>query len=125
MNEKIFLGRSQQMLEMPQTTWKQHLNQIPQHSQARLSFMTDAHHRVRYFVVKELAYCQKPIEPEFISKMLNMPLTHVTSILEELERKLFFLVRDEDGAVAWAYPITVEPTPHRLNFGTGELLYGA
>ena len=125
MEEKILLGRSQQILEIPQATWKEHLTQISQHSQTRLSFMTDAHHRVRYFVVKELADKQKPIEPEFISTTLNMPLAQVTGILEELERKLFFLVRDEQGAVAWAYPVTVETTPHRLNFSTGERLYGA
>jgi hypothetical protein len=125
MEEKIFLGRSQQILEIPQATWKQHLTQIPQHSQTRLSFMTDAHHRVRYFVVKELADKQKPVEPQLISKTLNIPLVQVTGILEELERKLFFLVRDEQGAVAWAYPVTVETTPHRLNFSTGERLYGA
>ena len=86
--------------------------------------MTGAHHRVRYFVVKGLADKQKPIEPEFISKTLNMPLAQVTDILEELERKLFFLVRDEQGAVVWAYPVTVETTPHSLNFNTGERLYG-
>jgi hypothetical protein len=125
MEEKILLGRSQQILEIPQATWKEHLTQISQHSQTRLSFMTDAHHRVRYFVVKELADKQKPIEPEFISTTLNMPLAQVTGILEELERKLFFLVRDEQGAVAWAYPVTVETTPHKLNFSTGERLYGA
>ena len=87
--------------------------------------MTDAHHQVRYFVVKGLADKQRPIEPEFISKTLNMPLAQVRGILEELERKLFFLVRDEQGAVVWAYPVTAETTPHRLNFSTGERLYGA
>jgi hypothetical protein len=54
-----------------------------------------------------------------------MPLTQVTDILEVLERKLFFLVRNEQGAVAWAYPVTVTPTPHKLNFSTGERLYAA
>jgi len=125
MEEKIFLGRDQNMLEVPASMWKQHLTQIPQHSQSRLSFMTDAHHQIRYFVVKEMANTQKPIEPEFISDKLNMPIELVKSILEELERKLFFLVRNEQGAVAWAYPITVEPTPHKLSFASGECLYGA
>jgi hypothetical protein len=125
MKERILLGRSQQILEIPQATWKEHLTQIPQHSQTRLSFMTGAHHQVRYFAVKGLADKQKPIEPESISKALSMPLTQVTGILEELERKLFFLVRDGQGAVVWAYPVTVETTPHRLNFSTGERLYGA
>jgi len=125
MEEKVLLGRGQQILAIPQATWKEHFTQIPQHSLNRFSFMTDAHQRVRYFVVKGLVDQQKPIEPEFISTALDMPLAQVTGILEELERKLFFLVRDEHGAVAWAYPVTVELTPHRLNFNTGERLYGA
>ena len=125
MEEKIFLGRDQNMLEVPESTWKQHLTQIPQHSQSRLSFMTETHHQIRYFVVKELANRQKPIDPEFISENLNLPLELVKSTLEELERKLFFLVRNEQGAVAWAYPVTVEITPHKINFSSGEHLYAA
>jgi hypothetical protein len=125
MEEKILLGRDQKILEVPQAAWKQHLTQIPQHSQSRLKFMTDAHHQIRYFVVKELVNRQKPIEPELISEKLDMPLEQVIPILEELEGKLFFLVRNERGAVAWAYPLTVEATPHKLNFASGERLYAA
>ncbi len=54
-----------------------------------------------------------------------MPLEVVRAILEELERKLFFLVRNDQGAVTWAFPATVETTPHKLTFSTGERLYGA
>jgi|WetSurMetagenome_2_1015567.scaffolds.fasta_scaffold1451972_1 hypothetical protein len=125
MEEKILLGRDQKMLEVPQATWKQHLAQIPQHSQARLSFMTESHHQIRYFVVKELANRQKPIEPEFISEKLKLPLELVRSILEELERKLFFLARNEQGEVTWAYPVTVDRTPHKIEFSSGERLYAA
>jgi hypothetical protein len=125
MQDKILLGRDQKLLEIPQATWKQHLGQIPQHSQSRLSFMADAHHQIRYFVVKEMVNTQKPIESEFISEKLNMPIEQVKSILEVLERKLFFLVRNEEGAVAWAYPVTVEITPHNMDFNSGERLYGA
>ncbi len=113
------------MLEVPQATWQQHLAHIPQHNQARLSFMTSVHHQIRYFVVQEMLNRQRPVEPEFISEKLNMPLTEVKLTLEELERKLFFLVRNPQGAVAWAYPVTVETTPHRLSFSSGERLYGA
>ncbi len=125
MEEIILLGQGQNVLEIPQTRWKQHLAQVPQHSQSRLNFMTEAHHQVRYFVVKELASTQKPMEPGFISEKLKMPLEQVNSILDELQAKLFFLVRNERGAVAWAYPVTVEPTPHKLHFASGERLYGA
>lgn len=125
MGEKILLGRDQKILEAPQITWKQELAQVPQHSQSRLNFMTDTHHEIRYFVVKELANRQTPIEPGFIADKLKMPLAKVKSILDELERNLFFLVRNEKGAVAWAYPVTVEITPHKLFFASGESLYGA
>jgi hypothetical protein len=87
--------------------------------------MTDAHHQIRYFVVKEMVNTQKPIEPELISEELNMPLELVKPIVEELERNLFFLVRNDHGAVAWAFPVTVEVTPHNMVFSSGERLYGA
>ena len=125
MNKKVLLGRDRQFVEIPQAVWEQHVAQIPLHSQDRLNFMTEAHHQIRYFVVRELVNRQKPIEPELISEKLNMPLKQVKVILEELERKLFFLVRNEQDAVAWAYPVTVETTPHRLIFSSGERLYGA
>lgn len=125
MEDNILLGRDQKIIEIPLAMWEQHLAQIPQHSQSRLNFMTEAHHRIRYFAVKEIANKQKPIEPELIAKELNMPLEQVNAILEELERRLFFLVRNEQGAVAWAYPVTVETTPHKLNFLSGERLYAA
>ncbi|HMD89152.1 MAG TPA: hypothetical protein VKF38_08315 [Anaerolineaceae bacterium] len=125
MDEKILLGRGRQILEIPQDSWKKHLTQIPEHSQERLAFMTDAHQRVRYFVVKELVDRQMPLEPEYIAEKLKLPLESVQQILEELESKLFFLARNEQNAVAWAYPLTVEPTPHHLKFSSGEQLYGA
>ena len=35
--------------------------------------------------------------------------------MDELEQKLFFLVRNAQGEVSWAYPVTVEPKEVRLN----------
>jgi hypothetical protein len=125
MEEVILLGRDREIIKFSEATWKQQLAEIPQHTQSRLGFMTDAHHQVRYFVVKEMAITQKPIEPEFISEKLKLPIEQVRSILEELETKLFFLVRNEQGAVAWAYPMTVETTPYKLEFSSGERLYCA
>ncbi len=125
MEERILLGRDQEMLEIPQATWKQHLTQIPQHSQTRLNFMINAHHQVRYFVVRELVNQQQPLKPKFIADALQMPLDQVDIILEELESRLFFLVRNEQQAVVWAYPVTVEVTPHRLSFSSGERLFAA
>jgi hypothetical protein len=83
------------------------------------------HHRVRYFVVGELARRNRPLSIDTISESLRLVPEIVTGIVTELERNLFFLVRNEDGEVSWAYPVTVDRTPHRLAFSTGERLYGA
>jgi hypothetical protein len=87
--------------------------------------MSEKHHLVRYYVVRELPRTGKPIQPESISQDLELPLAQVGTILDELERNLFFLVRNSQGAVSWAYPVTVDRTPHELTFSTGERLYGA
>ena len=125
MNETILVGRDRQISEIPRATWEEHLAQAPHHTRSRLSFMSEEHHQIRYFVVKELPNRGEPLEPEVISQSLQLPLVRVRAILNELEQKLFFLVRNAQGAVSWAYPVTAEPTPHRLTFSTNERLYGA
>jgi hypothetical protein len=124
-DETILFGQGKQMRRIPREAWEGHLAEAPQHAKARLAFMLEAHHQVRYFVVRELPVRGIPLEPGDISQALGLPLVQVDSILDELERELFFLVRDTRGAVGWAYPVTVEPTPHRLSFSTGERLFGA
>ena len=125
MGEFILVGRGRQISEIPREMWEQHLAQVPLHGGDRLRFMTGDHHRVRYFVVRELPLRGRAIAPEEISATLHLPQAQVEAILEELERNLFFLVRNEQGAVSWAYPVTVEPTPHHLSFSSGERLYAA
>jgi hypothetical protein len=125
MDEFVYLGREHDLQKVPQAMWKQHVTHIPDHENSRLSFMTESYHQVRNFVVVELAKSGRPVLPELISTTLQLSINQVNLILDELEQKLFFLVRNEQGAVSWAYPVTVETTPHRLTFNSGERLYAA
>jgi hypothetical protein len=125
MSEAILIGRGCQIIKIPRREWEKHLARVPQHSETRLGFMSEEHHLVRYFVVRELPRTGEPIQPEFISQKLELPLAQIKTILDELEKNLFFLVRNEQGAVSWAYPVTVDNTPHHLTFSTGEQLYAA
>ncbi len=125
MSETILLGRGHQIKSIPREIWQTHLSQLPQHGHEWLGFMTKEHHQVRYFAVKELPRVGKPLEPEYIAQGVNLPLGRVNSILDELEKHLTFLVRNDAGAVSWAYPVTVDQTPHKLTFKSGERLYGA
>ncbi len=90
-----------------------------------LSFMTPEHHKVRNFVVRELPRAGKALPPAVIASRLDLALEQVVHILEDLERHLFFLFRNPQGEVAWAYPVTVDPTPHRVTFSSGEKIYAA
>jgi hypothetical protein len=96
-----------------------------QMQEARLHFMTEVYHRVRNFVVKMLPRFATAITPAYIAQHAGLPLDEVQVVLEELDARLFFLVRNDCGAVSWAFPVTVDPTPHRLIFHTGEQLYAA
>ena len=79
----------------------------------------------RNFVVRELPNAGEPLSPEFIAQELDLPVSRVNLILEELEKHLTFLFRNKQGAVTWAYPVTVDRTPHHVTFNTGEQIYAA
>ena len=125
MKENILVGDGHKIIELPKKIWEQHTAHAAQDLADVLSFMTEDHHRIRYFVVRELPRIGKPIPPELISDELQLSLSDTVKILEDLERNLFFLVRNERGEVAWAFPVTADKTPHHLTFSTGERLNAA
>ena len=125
MKENILSGEGNQLAKIPREIWERHVQQTQQDIAEMLGFMTKAHHLIRYFVVKELPRTGKPIPPERISEELNMSQSKTIEILDDLENHLFFLVRNEQGEISWAFPVTADQTPHRLTFSTGERLYAA
>jgi hypothetical protein len=87
--------------------------------------MSPEHHRVRNLVVRELPRLGKPIAPEWITRELNLPTKKIIALLDDLEKHLTFLFRNAEGAVVWAYPVTVAETPHRVTLSTGEQTFAA
>ena len=93
---------------------------------ARTACMTRDHHSVRNYVVAQIPRHQGvPLGPEGMSEALGVPLERLNAILGDLERNLFFLVRDRAGAVNWAFPVTTDRTPHRVRFPAGEQAFAA
>ena len=120
----IAVGRF--VMRIPDWLWRRvssRRTSAGQHSP--LAFMTPEHNRVRDCVVLELPRRGVPFTPEHISQAVGLALPRVVDILDDLERHLTFLYRDRDGAVAWAYPVTVEHTPHRITLNGKERLYAA
>jgi hypothetical protein len=124
MNDRILIGRRERILEVSAEMLREHLAGAGHSISTRLSFMTGDHHRVRNFVVRELPRNQgKPLSAGDISQKLDLPLTRVVTILEELQK--FFLVLNDAGEVSWAFPVTSDWTPHRLSFSSGERVFAA
>ncbi len=84
---------------------------------------------MRNFAVAQLPRNQgRPLGAQDIAQGLGLPLDLVETVLDDLEKRLFFLVLNPARPVrevVWAYPVTAEKTQHRLRFSTGERTFAA
>ncbi len=125
MQDTILVGRGRDLVAIPEAVWHSHREEGGHDAEDTLGFMSADHHRVRNFAVSEIPRLGIPLPPELIAERLGLPAARVTAILEDLERHMTFVFRDPAGAVAWAYPVSAVPTPHRLYYSTGEDGYAA
>jgi hypothetical protein len=118
-------GLGRLMLPIPPSLWQKRISEVGRKIKEKLTFMEKDHRRVHHFLVRELPRIGKPLSAECISDNLDMSIERVTAILDELETRMLFLAKDREGSVLWAYPVTVEETPHHITFSTGETIYAA
>jgi hypothetical protein len=122
---KIMMGMWRYLVNVPNFMWRQQIPKIERKFDSHLRFMSDEHRLVHHFVVRELPFAGKPLSPGYVSEKLTLPLVRVKDILADLERHMTFLFRNGEGEVVWAYPVTVEKTPHSVTFDAGEKIYAA
>ncbi len=125
MKNSLLLGLRRFLVPIPPLIWNSEIARSEKNGAARLAFMSADHHRVRNFVVSELPRAGAPLPPGLIARCLDLPPERVVTILDELEKHMTFLFRNPQGQVTWAYPVTVDPTPHHITFSTGEQIYAA
>jgi len=125
MDNTLLKGVWKYLMPVPPFLWKHKINEMAKKASSRVGFMTKDHHRVRNFVVRTLAQSPEPLSLDKISNDLDLDLERVSSIVDELEKNKFFLFRNAQGDVAWAYPATAEKTAHKASFSTGEKAYAA
>jgi hypothetical protein len=126
MNKSLRLGLWKYLLPVPRPLWQAQIAQNERHTREHgLAFMGADHHRVRNFVVAELPRAARPLSPAQIAAQLDLPAEQVTSLLDDLEKSMTFLYRNPQGEVTWAYPVTVDRTPHQVTFSSGESIYAA
>jgi|SRR5215471_13227416 len=112
--DSVLIGRGASIIQVPAEHWKSDVATATQRILERLVFMTQEHHLVRRYAVKEIARRSRAVSEEQISRQLSLSPSRVHQILDELESRLFFVVRNSKGSVSWAYPFTADETPHRV-----------
>ena len=125
MADTVLIGRGDSIISIPQSDWEYEVSSAPEFISRRLEFMSHEHHLVRNFVVRELPRLGRPVPVPDISQALDLSPERTTSIVDDLEKNLFFLVRNDNAEVSWAFPVTAEETGHHLVFSTGERLDAA
>ncbi len=125
MSDRILMGIWKYMIGIPPGLLKKKLPKRKKEFESHLGFMTGELRRVHHFAVRELPYAGRPLAPGYIAERLGLSVEQAVNCLDELERRMTFLFRNDAGEVVWAYPVTVEKTPHRITFDSGEKLYAA
>ncbi len=125
MSNKLMLGLWRYVLHVPPIFWQKQIEKGKKRFEKAYGKMPKDFSNVHHFVVRELPRVGKPLSEEFISGKLDLSIDRVRSALDYLEKRMTYLYRNKAGEVMWAYPVTVEKTPHKLAFNTGEKLYAA
>ena len=81
--------------------------------------------RIQHFAVREIPRRREAIAPEVFADELDLPLDEVSTMLDELERRMTFLCRRGGEDVVWAYPVTAETTPHQVQMDGSEAFSAA
>ncbi len=125
MGNSLLMGLGRFMLPIPPALWRSRIAKSREKIKRGQGFLTPAHRMVHHFVVRELPRIGEPMTPDVIAEGVDLPGARVTAILDELEKHMTYLFRNNEGAVSWAYPVTVDKTPHHLTFSNGETVYAA
>jgi hypothetical protein len=125
MNNRLMIGLWRLMIKLPPSLWEKRMAGAKEKFKKEFSFMTGDHRAVHHYVVRQLPYGKDPLSPSAIAAALGMTRERVDALLDDLEKHMTFLYRNGNRDVVWAYPVTLEKTPHRLAFHTGEEIFAA
>jgi len=125
MRNTLLSGFWRYMLNIPPGLWERQVAKARGRIEAGLADLSALDRRVHHHVVEALPKAGKPLSPSWIGERMGLPAALVSGALERLEKRMTFLFRNPHGEVIWAYPVTVEPTPHRVIFDSGETIFAA
>ena len=87
------------MAGIPPYLWDRRIEKAKHKVNQATRFMSPEHRLVHLFVVREIPRIGMPLPARMLAQDLNIPLERVTAILEDLEKHLTFLCRNDQGQV--------------------------
>ncbi|MCP5119016.1 MAG: hypothetical protein GY953_50070, partial [bacterium] len=97
MDDWLRVGVWRHMLRIPPMVGKRRLGGLAARAQAEAGALSQRHRAVHHFAVRELPRFDEPLPPQVVAENLDLPLSDVVQILDELEAKKAFLFRDDLG----------------------------
>ncbi len=125
MKDNIYLGMGALFIPIPSFIWRRLVAKTASDAEDNLNFMSADHHAVRDFVVTQIPEVDEPISVAAIAECLDMSVEDIKRIIDELEESMTCLYRSRPEGVTWAYPVTVDSTPHRVTFDSGQQTFAA
>lgn len=125
MKNSIMLGLWRYIFKIPPSLLDKGMAKSKEKLAAHMAFITMDHRRVHHHVVRELPRAKGPIQPGDVAGALGLSMDRIRTILDDLEEHMTFIYRNKEGGIVWAYPVTLEETPHHVTFESGETCYAA
>jgi hypothetical protein len=113
------------MIPAPVFILNREIEKMAKIMKVRMNKLPEEKRRIHHYVVRELPNAGQPISLEFIAQGLKMPVERVSILVDEMEKDKSFFYRYHSEGINWAYPVTVDNTPHHVTFSTGEQVNAA
>ncbi len=119
------VGVRRHMLSLPMAIGRRRVSAFADQARSVIGGLSALERRLHRFLVAELTRAGEPLTPDAVAEALDLSREDVVRMLDALGARKALIARNADGAVTWAYPVTVTPTAHHLRFRSGERLYAA
>jgi hypothetical protein len=122
---KILMGIWHKIIPFPMFMVLTETVKMAKVMKARINKSSEEKKHIHHFVVRELPNAGQPISLAFIARGLKMSVDRVSTLVDEMEKDKTFFNRYHSADINWAYPVTVDNTPHHVTFSTGEQVNAA
>jgi hypothetical protein len=121
----LLLGINRFTLPLPRFIWQKQILDNARGASRAFAHLTPQHQQLRSLAVCELARQGRPLSPDWLAGQMQLPVEQIVQLLNDLEKGMTFLYRRDGENVTWAYPFSVDETPHSVQFEGGEKIYAA